>query len=194
MYRTVQSSVLVDGEQTEMFELNTGVRQGCVMSPVLFSFFINGLAKEINKRTKGICVGDRKVRLLMYADDIVLMSETKRDLQNMLDVVTTYSKKWRFRLNPKKGKSEVMIFGRKPRKTKEGRKLDVGRGRDTRDRVLQVSWRRTSRSARLQETQREVCSRGEEEDDAGVGNGDERRGVAGHRLLHGVECACETCA
>ena len=123
MYRTVQSSVLVDGEQTEMFELNTGVRQGCVMSPVLFSFFINGLAKEINKRTKGICVGDRKVRLLMYADDIVLMSETKRDLQNMLDVVTTYSKKWRFRLNPKKGKSEVMIFGRKPRKTGEDRKL-----------------------------------------------------------------------
>ena len=102
-------------------ELNTGVRQGCVMSPVLFSFFINGLAKEINKRTKGICVGDRKVRLLMYADDIVLMSETKRDLQNMLDVVTTYSKKWRFRLNPKKGKSEVMIFGRKPRKTGEDR-------------------------------------------------------------------------
>ena len=116
MYRTVQSSVLVDGEQTEMFELNTGVRQGCVMSPVLFSFFINGLAKEINKRTKGICVGDRKVRLLMYADDIVLMSETKRDLQNMLDVVTTYSKKWRFRLNPKK-----VIFGRKPRKTGEDR-------------------------------------------------------------------------
>ena len=57
----------------------------------------------------------------MYADDIVLMSETKRDLQNMLDVVTTYSKKWRFRLNPKKGKSEVMIFGRKPRKTGEDR-------------------------------------------------------------------------
>ena len=31
MYRTVQSSVLVDGEQTEMFELNMGVRQGCVI-------------------------------------------------------------------------------------------------------------------------------------------------------------------
>ena len=46
------------------------------------------------------------MRLLMYADDIVLMSETKRDLQNMLDVVTTYRKKWRFRLNPKKGKGK----------------------------------------------------------------------------------------
>ena len=122
MYRTVQSSVLVDGEQTEMFELNMGVRQGCVMSPVLFSFFINGLAKEIKEKTAGVCVGNVQVRLLMYADDIVLMSDRKRDLQQMPDIVTSYSKKWRFRLNPKKGKSEVMIFGRKPRKTKEGRK------------------------------------------------------------------------
>ena len=55
------------------------------------------------------------MRLLMYADDIVLMAESAKDLQNMLDVVTAYSKRWRFRLNPKKGKSEVMIFGRKPR-------------------------------------------------------------------------------
>ena len=142
---------------TEMFELNTGVRQGCVMSPVLFSLFINGLAKEINKRTKGICVGDRKVRLLMYADDIVLMSETKRDLQNMLDVVTTYSKKWRFRLNLKKGKSEVMIFGRKPRKTGEDRIWEAGRGGGTRDRVIQVPWSGAGESARLQETKAAIC-------------------------------------
>ena len=122
MYRTVQSSVLVDGEQTEMFELNTGLRQGCVLSPVLFSFFINGLAREIKEKTQGVRVGDRQVRLLLYADDIVLLAETRRDLQNMLNIVTSYSKKWRFRVNPKKGKSEVMLFGRKPRKTKTARK------------------------------------------------------------------------
>ena len=60
-------------------------------------------------------MGKRRVRLLMYADDIVLLAETSEDLQAMLNVVTEYSKRWRFRLNPKKGKSEVMLFGRKPR-------------------------------------------------------------------------------
>src|SRR6185369_362023 len=40
----------------------------------------------------------------------------------MLDIVTSYSKKWRFRVNPKKGKSEVMLFGSKPRKTNVERK------------------------------------------------------------------------
>ena len=81
------------------------------MSPILFSLFINGLAREINEKGKGIDVGGRRVRLLMYADDIVLLAESARDLQNM----PAYSKRWRFRLNPKKAKSEVMIFGRKPR-------------------------------------------------------------------------------
>ena len=61
------------------------------------------------------------MRLLLYADDIVLFAETKKDLQNMLDIVTSYSKKWRFRVNPKKGKSEVMIFGKKPRETRQPR-------------------------------------------------------------------------
>jgi hypothetical protein len=50
MYSAVQSAVLVGEEQTEWFELNTGVRQGCVMSPILFSLFISGLAKEINEK------------------------------------------------------------------------------------------------------------------------------------------------
>ena len=54
------------------------------------------------------------MRLLLFADDIVLLAETRNDLQTMLDGYC--SKRWRFRLNPKKGKSEVMLFGRKPRK------------------------------------------------------------------------------
>ena len=85
------------------------------MSPILFSLFINGLAKKINAETKGIKVGERRVRLLLYADDIVLLAESAKDLQKMLDIVTQYSRQWRFRVNPKKGKSEVMLFGRKPR-------------------------------------------------------------------------------
>ena len=51
--------------------------------------------------------------MLLYADDIVLLAETPGDLQRMLQVVSEYSQKWRFRVNPKKGKSEVMVFGRK---------------------------------------------------------------------------------
>ena len=65
MYSVVQSAVLVGEEQTEWFDLSTGVRQGCVMSPVLFSLFINGLAREIIEKTVGVAVGKRRVRLLL---------------------------------------------------------------------------------------------------------------------------------
>ena len=54
MYQTVESAVLVGEESTEWFELQAGVRQGCVMSPVLFSLFINGLARELKKRGKAL--------------------------------------------------------------------------------------------------------------------------------------------
>ena len=43
----------------------------------------------------------------------------------MLDVVTRYSRQWRFRVNPKKGKSEVLVFGRRKRQ-KETRKWMLG--------------------------------------------------------------------
>jgi hypothetical protein len=89
-----------------------------VMSPILFSLFVNGLAREIKERGKGVPVGDRRLKLLLYADDIVLLAETEEDLQAMLDVVTEYSRKWRFRVNPKQGKSEVMVFGRRVKEKK----------------------------------------------------------------------------
>ena len=54
----------------------------------------------------------------------MLLPETPKDLQNMLDIVTSYSRKWRFRVNPKKGKSEVMLFGRKPRDVNRRWELD----------------------------------------------------------------------
>ena len=82
------------------------------------------------------------MRLLLYADDIVLLAETSKDLQDMLDIVTEYSKKWRFRVNPKKGKSEVMLFGRNLGKqtTRDG-SWQVRRFRkQTRTSILEWTW------------------------------------------------------
>ena len=115
------------------------------------------------------------MRLLMYADDIVLLAESAQDLQNMLDVVTAYSRRWRFRLNPKKGKSEVMIFGRKPRnKTREWWLLGK---RSARQRCTSIEkW------TEFQILQRKDSDRSEETHDVGVGNGNERGNVRSRGL------------
>ncbi len=48
--------------------------------------------REIKAVGTGVQVGRQKVQLLLYADDIVLISDTQKDLQGMLDCVTEYSK------------------------------------------------------------------------------------------------------
>ena len=99
------------GDLTEWFTIETGVRQGCVLSPLLYALFINGLVKEINALNLGIQIDEKgqKLSTLLYADDIVLITDNRYKLQQMLDTVTKYAQKWRFELNPKK--SEVVVFG-----------------------------------------------------------------------------------
>ena len=45
MYESSRSAVLLEGEQSAAFNVEQGVAQGCSLSPILFSVFINGLLK-----------------------------------------------------------------------------------------------------------------------------------------------------
>ena len=49
MYRVSRSAVLLDDECSEAFDVQQGVAQGCSLSPILFSVFINGLLKEVEQ-------------------------------------------------------------------------------------------------------------------------------------------------
>ena len=49
LYREVGSCVRLGEEKTEWFQLEVGLRQGFILSPVLFSIFIDGLAEEVKK-------------------------------------------------------------------------------------------------------------------------------------------------
>jgi len=110
IYQKVESCVLVSGETTDWFSIDTGVRQGCVLSPILYAFFINGLIDELKQAQLGVEISPEVlIDCLLYADDIVLITDSKEKLQRMLDIVTEYARKWRFELNPKK--SEVVVFG-----------------------------------------------------------------------------------
>ena len=46
--------VLLDGEKSEGFNVEQGVAQGCSLSPILFSVFINDLLKEVEEAGLGI--------------------------------------------------------------------------------------------------------------------------------------------
>ena len=83
-----------------------GVRQGDSMSPTLFSLFINDLATDVKDLVLGVKVGGQDIYILLYADDIVLISPTAENLQQMLNEVSNWCLQWGRRINP--SKTQVM--------------------------------------------------------------------------------------
>ena len=57
LYAKVESCVMLGNEWTEFFEILIGLRQGCLLSPMLFDIFINGLAEELIKLGLGVQYG-----------------------------------------------------------------------------------------------------------------------------------------
>ena len=64
---------------------------------LLFDIFIDGLVKEIKREGKGVKYGKELISVLLFAD-IVLLAETREDLEALMSIVWKYSKKWNFHL------------------------------------------------------------------------------------------------
>ena len=63
------------------------------MSPTLFSIYVNDLATEINNLQAGIDINDLNIGILLYADNIVLISDTENGLQSMLEKLNSWCQK-----------------------------------------------------------------------------------------------------
>ena len=111
MYSSVLSSVRVNDKSSDWFSFDKGVKQGCLLSPALFSIYINDLILEINDLGIGIQCDSRMISTLVYADDIILLAEKELDLQKLLDVVQTWCSKWAISINTQK--SNVIHFRKK---------------------------------------------------------------------------------
>lgn len=117
-YEKCICSVRIGGEMGDWYEDEVGLRQGCPLSPLLFAIYINDMVTLIKKEGGSVKLGESKISLLMFADDVVLIADSKEGLQRSLDLVWGYSKKWRFKFNMGGGKSEVMIIGRRLEKVR----------------------------------------------------------------------------
>ena len=106
----VRRSVLVDGLLADEATVEAGVPQGSVLSPLLYAIFIDGLHEAMERAGLGVEVFGRKVPLLMYADDIVLLSRDIDDTRRMHKVLEDYASKWRFQIN--QDKSGIVVVGK----------------------------------------------------------------------------------
>lgn len=107
LYWAQKARVRVDGEETEWQKISRGVRQGCVLSPDLFSLYGEIIMRNI-REYEGISIGGRNINNIRYADDTVLIADTKQKLQLMLDTVKEESESKGLTINIRKTKWLVM--------------------------------------------------------------------------------------
>ena len=112
MYKSVTASVRAQsGLVTEEFECPVGLKQGECSSPILFSFFINELAMTLIEKGKhGIqfVANTAEVFLLLFADDVALVSSSPQGLQNQIRNLKSEADRLKLEVNLEKTK--VMVF------------------------------------------------------------------------------------
>ena len=132
IYLRVRSRVRVGNQLTEEFDCPVGLRQGCKMSPIIFSLLINEVAEALEREGRAGCQlirGTRDVNSLLFADDIGVISETPAGLQRAINIVSRVSKQLGLTINLEKTK--VMVFraggflGQREKWWIDGKRLDV---------------------------------------------------------------------
>ena len=96
---------------SEWFEIFAGVRQGGVLSPDLYSIYVDDLIKKLILLGKGCYFARMFAAALFYADDMALLAPSIKGLQCLLNACETYCAEWDICLNPKKSKN--LYFGKR---------------------------------------------------------------------------------
>lgn len=112
LYTNDSAAVRTSEGISEIFRCLLGVKQGCPLSPTLFGLYIDGLEQHL-LQTVGIdaptlsALG-QLVPLLLYADDLILMSTTAKGLQKQLDALASFCHLRQLDVNH--SKTKVVIF------------------------------------------------------------------------------------
>lgn len=95
------SQVLVDGFLSAPFSNEAGVLQGSVLSPFLYSIFIDDLPRRLELLPQ-VSINNLNTNCLLYADDVVLMAESPEVLQSLVDASNVHAFENRFQFNVQK--------------------------------------------------------------------------------------------
>ena len=110
IYWEQKAAVRVEEETSNFQNIKRGVRQGCVLSPDLFSLYSEMIMRQIEEM-EGLKIGGHNINNIRYADDTVLTADSEEKLQELLNKVVEESENKGLELNSKK--TESMIITRK---------------------------------------------------------------------------------
>ena len=107
---------------SDLFHIGNGVKQGGLLSPLLFNIYMDDLSLQLHRQSIGCSVGGTVVNHMLYADDIVLFAPSAKGLQKLLDISHTYGYNYDIEYNP--SKSSIMYID--SRKAGNARSMTIG--------------------------------------------------------------------
>ena len=111
LYYDQTAAIRVNNGLSEWIKIEKGVRQGCVLSPDLFNLYSENILSETSD-LKGVSIGGKNnMADIRYADDTVLMANSEKNLQDIVNKVDEASEIYGMALNPTK--TEVMVISKK---------------------------------------------------------------------------------
>ena len=108
IYERPTANIILNGQKLRAFQLRSGTRQGCPLSPLLFNIILGVLATTIRqeKGTKGIQLGKEDAKLSLFADDMIVYIENPIDsTQKLLHLIRGYGKTVGYKVNTQKSKT-----------------------------------------------------------------------------------------
>ena len=96
------SSIILSSEKLKTFPVRSETRQGCPLLPLLFNIVLEVLAMA-TREVKGIQLGNEKIKLSVFADDMILYTENPKDAtRKLLELINEFSKVAGYKINTQK--------------------------------------------------------------------------------------------
>ena len=110
LYLNMRSRCQWRGSFSEYFDVLTGTKQGGVISPRIFTLYVDDLIARLRKRGIGCHIIELFIACLFYADDLCLIAPTRSAMQELINCCQEYCEEFCLSFNVKK--SKILLFGK----------------------------------------------------------------------------------
>ena len=93
---------MVNGLQSDPIHPERGLKQGCPLSPILFSIYLIDLTEDLHRSKEGLGIGGIIISALFFADDLVLIGKSRGAIERLLHKLIEWLEKLGMEINTDK--------------------------------------------------------------------------------------------